>query len=140
MSDDYYTTEIGKAKVVKEGDEITIITYGYGVHWALEALEENPNIKADLIDLRTLLPYDKEAILASVRKTGRAIVLHEDTMIGGIGGEIAAVIAEEAFDALDAPVKRVASMDTPVPFAGALERDFLPQERFKQQLLALYNY
>ena len=140
VNDDYYTLEIGKANLVTEGEDISIITYGSGVHWAKEALEANTDISADLIDLRTLLPYDKEAILTSVRKTGKAIILHEDCMTGGIGGEIAAVIAEECFEQLDAPVKRTASLDTPVPFVAQLEQNFMPKERFKQDLLALYNY
>lgn len=140
VHDDHFTLEIGKANLVKEGEQLSIITYGYGVHWALEALEENPDISADLIDLRTLLPFDREAILNSVRKTGRAIVLHEDTFTGGIGGEIASMISEECFEDLDAPVMRVGSLDTPVPFAGALERNFLPQDRFKVQLLKLRDY
>ena len=140
VNDDYYTIEIGKANLVRQGEDITIITYGTGVWWAKEALDENPDISADLIDLRTLLPYDKEAILESVRKTGKAIILHEDCLTGGVGGEIAAVIAEECFEHLDAPVKRTASLDTPVPFVAQLEQNFLPKERFKEDLLALYNY
>ena len=111
-----------------------------GVHWALEALKENPEIAADLIDLRTLAPLDKEAILNSVKKTGRAIVLHEDCLTGGIGGDISAIINEECFEYLDAPVVRSASLDTPIPFAAALEKDFLPKERFKKQLVSLINY
>lgn len=140
VNDDYYTLEIGKANLLKEGTEVTIITYGMGVHWALEALNENPEIKADLIDLRTIAPLDKEAILTSVKKTGRAIVLHEDCLTGGIGGDISAMINEECFEYLDAPVVRSASLDTPVPFAAALEKDFLPKDRFKDQLVSLVNY
>ena len=136
----YYTIEIGKANLLKEGSQVTIITYGMGVHWALEALKENPEIEADLIDLRTLAPLDKEAILNSVKKTGRAIVLHEDCLTGGIGGDISAMINEECFEYLDAPVVRSASLDTPVPFAAALEKDFLPKDRFKEQLVSLINY
>lgn len=138
--DDYYTVEIGKARLVKEGSDLSIITYGLGVHWALEALAEHPEISADLVDLRTLLPLDREAILDSVRKTGKAIVLHEDTMTGGIGGEIAALISEYCFEQLDAPVMRSASLDTPVPMSPDLEVNFLPKQRFKKQLLDLFNY
>ncbi len=140
VNDDFYTTEIGKANLIKEGNDITIITYGMGVHWALETLTEQPEINADLIDLRTLLPLDTEAIYNSVKKTGKAIVLHEDCMTGGIGGEIVALINENCFKYLDAPVLRSASLDTPVPFASALENDFLPKSRFKEQLTYLINY
>lgn len=140
VNDDFYTTEIGKANLIKEGNEVTIISYGMGVHWALETLEENKDIKADLIDLRTLLPLDTEAIYKSVKKTGKVIVLHEDCMTGGIGGEIVALINENCFEYLDAPVLRSASLDTPVPFASALETDFLPKTRFKEQLNYLINY
>ena len=140
VNDAYYTIEIGKANLLKEGSQVTIITYGMGVHWALEALKENPEIEADLIDLRTLAPLDKEAILNSVKKTGRAIVLHEDCLTGGIGGDISAMINEECFEYLDAPVVRSASLDTPIPFAAALENDFLPKDRFKEQLVSLINY
>lgn len=140
IPDDYYTTEIGKAGLVRKGDDITIVTYGLGVHWAMEALDENPDIQADLLDLRTLLPLDTEAIYASVRKTGKVIVLHEDCLTGGIGGEIASLINENCFEVLDAPVKRVASIDTPVPFTVPLEKQFLPFDRFKKELVDLYNY
>jgi 2-oxoisovalerate dehydrogenase E1 component len=138
--DDYYTVEIGKARLVKEGSDLSIVTYGLGVHWALEALAEHPEISADLIDLRTLLPLDKETIIESVRKTGKAIVLHEDTMMAGLGGEIAAIISEHCFEQLDAPVMRSASIDTAVPMSADLEINFLPRQRFKQQLLELYKY
>ncbi len=140
IHDDYYTTEIGKAGYVRKGDDITIVTYGLGVHWAMEALDENPEISADLIDLKTLLPLDTATIYESVRKTGKVIILHEDCMTGGIGGEIAALINENCFDCLDAPVKRVASIDTPVPFAVSLEKQFLPLDRFKEELVKLYEF
>ena len=139
VPDAYYTTPIGKAILAAEGDEVSIITYGLGVHWALEAVKES-GISADILDLRTLLPYDKEAIEATVRKTGKAIILHEDTLTGGIGGEIAAYISEHLFSSLDAPVMRVASLDTPIPFALSLERNFLPKERFKEKLKELISY
>jgi len=135
----YYTTPIGQAALAQEGDEVTIVTYGLGVHWALSACQEL-NIKADILDLRTLLPWDTEAVGRSVRKNGRVLILHEDTLTGGLGGEIAAWIAENCFSQLDAPVRRVAALDTAVPFAPPLEADFLPQQRLREQLLALRNY
>ena len=140
VQDDYFTAEIGKAGYVRRGDDLTIVTYGLGVHWAMEVLDQHPEISADLIDLRTLLPLDTETIYESVRNTGKVLVFHEDCMTGGIGGEIAALINENCFDALDAPVKRVASLDTPVPFAVPLEKQFLPLERFKQALVELYQF
>ena len=138
--DDYFTEEIGKAKIVKEGNDITIVTYGFGVHWALELLAENTAISAEVINLRTLLPLDTETIYKSVNKTGKVIVLHEDCMTGGIGGEIAALINEFCFESLDAPVARIASLDTPVPFAADLENNFLPKDRFKEKLFEMLKY
>ena len=140
VPDDYYTTEIGKASLVREGTQVSIISYGLGVHWALEYLNDHPEISADLIDLRSLLPWDKNAVLASVKKTGRAIIFHEDTITGGLGGEIAAEIAEHAFEYLDAPLIRSASLDTPVPMNLELELNFLPKKRFGEQLQALLKY
>ena len=140
VSDDYFTTEIGKANLIKQGDTVSIITYGMGVHWALEVLVNNPDISADLIDLRTLVPLDKDAILDSVKKTGKAIVLHEDCMIGGFGADVASLISDECFEYLDAPVKRSASIDTPVPFASELEDEFLAKSRFDTQLNKLLAY
>ena len=140
VSDDYFTTEIGKANVIKEGNQVSIITYGMGVHWALEVLKKNPEFSADLVDLRTLIPLDKECVLSSVKKTGKAIVLHEDCMIGGFGADIAAILADECFEYLDAPVKRSASIDTPVPFAYELEDNFLAKARFEMQLKDLLMY
>jgi 2-oxoisovalerate dehydrogenase E1 component len=136
---DYFTLPLGKASLVKEGNEITIITYGAGVHWALDALEEI-SISADLIDLRTLAPLDTETIFNSVEKNGKAIILHEDTLFGGIASDISALIMENCFEALDAPVVRVASLETPIPFAEQLENQYLPAERFKQSLKELINY
>ena len=138
--DEYFTIEIGKANLVREGKDISIITYGMGVHWAMEILDKHQDINADVLDLRTLLPLDKEAIINSVKKTGRVIVLHEDCMTGGIGGEISAIVQENCFEYLDAPVTRSASLDTPVPFALSLETDFLPKTRFEKQLLDLLEY
>ena len=140
VHEDYYTLPIGKARVLREGSDLSIITYGMGVHWALKALDEHPEISADLIDLRSLVPLDREAVLHSVRKTNKAIVLHEDTLFGGIGGELSALISESCFELLDAPVMRCGSLDTPVPFASALEEDFLAKQRFTEKLLELYHY
>ena len=140
VSDDYFTTEIGKANIIKEGSQVSIISYGMGVHWALEVLKNNPDISADLVDLRTLIPLDKTLVMDSVKKTGKAIVLHEDCMIGGFGADIASIISDECFEYLDAPVKRSASMDTPVPFAHELEDEFLAKARFESQLKELLTY
>lgn len=138
--DEYYTIPFGKARLVKEGKSVTIVTYGLGVHWAIELLEAHPEISADLIDLRTLAPLDTEAIFTSVKKTGRAFILHEDTLTGGIGGELSALITEHCFEYLDAPVMREGSLDTPVPMNADLEINFLPKERFKEKLMKLINY
>jgi len=140
VADDYFTVPIGKANLVREGNDVSIITYGIGVHWALEVLDKYPAISADLVDLRTLLPFDKEAIINSVNKTGKAIILHEDTLVGGLGGELAAVISENCFENLDAPVVRSASLDTPVPMNADLEWNFLPKARFEEQLKTLWEY
>jgi 2-oxoisovalerate dehydrogenase E1 component len=129
VPDGYYTVEIGKARLVQEGSDVSIITYGNGVHWALDYAARHPDLSMDIVDLRTLLPLDYEAVRASVRRTGRVLVLHEDTLTGGIGGEIAAWIAEHCFTWLDAPVMRCASLDTPVPFAIPLEQQFLAKSR-----------
>ena len=138
--DDYFTIEIGKAKLIAEGNDVSIISYGMGVHWALEVLKNNPAISADLIDLRTLVPLDKDTILNSVKKTGKAIVLHEDCMMGGFGADIASIISDSCFEYLDAPVKRSASIDTPVPFARELEDKFLAKSSFESQLKELLAY
>mgnify|MGYP003626551301 CR=1 FL=1 len=140
VPDDYYTLPFGKASLVREGEQITIVTYGMGVHWALETLDANPEISADLIDLRTLVPLDTETIFNSVKKTNRVIILHEATMFNGIGGELSALITENCFEYLDAPIKRVASLDTPVPFIGELEQNFMPKERFITALKALVDF
>jgi 2-oxoisovalerate dehydrogenase E1 component len=138
--DEYFTIPFGKARLVKEGKAVTIVTYGLGVHWAIELLEAHPEISADLIDLRTLAPLDTDAIFTSVKKTGRAFILHEDTLTGGIGGELSALITEHCFEYLDAPVMREGSLDTPVPMNADLEINFLPKERFKEKLMKLINY
>ena len=136
----YYTTPIGVARQLRRGDQVSIITYGLGVHWALEVLDAHPEIRATLLDLRTLLPLDVEAILAAVRTSGKALVLHEDTLTGGIGAEVAALIAQHCFEYLDGPLVRCGSLDTPVPFAKELEQDFLARARFEEQLLELLAY
>ncbi|MBF9141321.1 alpha-ketoacid dehydrogenase subunit alpha/beta [Hymenobacter properus] len=135
----YYTTPIGQAALAAEGDELSIITYGMGVRWALEVCQDL-GVSADVLDLRTLLPWDQEAVRRTVEKNGRVLILHEDTMTGGIGGEIAAWIGENCFEHLDAPVRRVASLDTAIPFAPPLEAAFLPQQRLREQVQALRNY
>jgi 2-oxoisovalerate dehydrogenase E1 component len=140
IPDDYYSIEIGKGKLLKEGEDLTIVTYGMGVHWALDTLKACPEINADLIDLRSLLPWDIDMVEASVKKTGKLIILHEDTLTGGIAAEIAAHIANSCFKYLDAPIVRSCSLDTPVPMAHALESNFLPKERFKEQLQQLWKY
>ena len=140
VHDDHYTIPFGKANLLREGEDVTIVTYGLGVHWALDTLNKNTSINADLIDLRTLLPLDTETIYASVKKTGRVIILHEDCLTGGIGGEISALINEHCFEQLDAPVVRCASMDTPVPFNAGLEKNFLANKRFEEALKKLVNY
>ena len=139
IPEDYYTLPIGKAALAKEGSDISIITYGAGVHWALSTCAEM-GVEADIVDLRTLLPLDYEAIAQSVRKTGKVIVLHEASLTGGIGGEIAAYISQHLFEHLDGPVVRVASLDTPIPFSKELEHQFLPLERLKIQLEHLLKY
>ena len=137
---DYYTIPLGKAALLKEGNQVTIIAYGAAVHWALETLTQNPEISADVLDLRTLQPLDTEAIYTSVKKTGRAIILQEDSMFGGIASDISALIMENCFHYLDAPVKRVASLDSPIPFTKALEDQYLPKGRFEKALLKLLEY
>jgi 2-oxoisovalerate dehydrogenase E1 component len=136
----YYNLPIGKAALVKEGTEATIITYGAGVHWALETLEKHPKLSVDLIDLRTLMPLDWETIYGSVKKTSRLIILQEDSLFGGISSDIAASVQEELFEYLDAPIKRVASLDTPIPFAKSLENEYLPRKRFEKALLEIINF
>lgn len=136
----YYTIPFGKANTVKTGTDISVITYGYGVHWALQAAEKHPEISMDIVDLRTLIPLDTETIFASVAKTGKVLVLHEDTLTGAIGAEITALIQENCFGMLDAPIKRIGSLDTPVPFTLSLEKNFLPKQRFEEALVALAKY
>jgi len=140
IPDDYYTVEIGKAKRLLEGTDVSVITYGMGVHWAREIAAELDGVSIDLVDLRTLLPWDKDMVAESVKKTNRVLILHEDTLTGGIGAEISAWINEHCFSSLDAPVKRVASLDTAIPFAPTLEQNFLPKGRLKNALEELLKF
>jgi len=140
VSDDYFTVELGKASLLKEGNDVTIISYGAGIHWALDTLKTHPEISADLLDLRTLQPLDVASIYASVRKTGKAIFLQEDSLFGSIASDVAALITEHCFESLDAPVKRVASIETPIPFQGELEKQYLPKHRFATELKTLLEY
>jgi 2-oxoisovalerate dehydrogenase E1 component len=140
VPDDYYTVPIGRAKLVREGSDVSIITYGMGVHWAIEILDQMPQVSADVLDLRTLLPWDCEAVEQTVKKTSRILILHEDTLTGGIGAEICAWINEHCFQHLDAPVIRVASLDTAIPFSPTLEQNFLPRQRIKPALEKLLAF
>jgi 2-oxoisovalerate dehydrogenase E1 component len=140
IPDDYYTIPFGKAQLIAEGTDVTIVTYGMGVHWAMETLKNNSSISADLIDLRTLVPLDTETIFKSVKKTGKVLILHEATLFNGIGGELSALITENCFSYLDAPIKRVASIETPVPFINQLEQQFLPKNKVEKELLELLNF
>ncbi len=140
VPEEYYEIEIGKARHVREGDEVSIITYGAAVHWAEDFAAEHPEISIDIVDLRTLLPLDLIAVREAVQRTGRVLLLHEDTLIGGIGGEIAAWIAEHCFSLLDAPVMRCASLDTPVPFSIELEKNFLARARLDEMIKKLIDY
>ena len=140
VSNGYFNLPFGVANTLREGNQVSIITYGFGVHWALEYLNAHPEISADLVDLRTLNPLDIDTIYNSVRKTGKALVLHECTLTGGVGAEIAALINENCFEHLDAPVIRSGSLDSPVPFASGLEWNFLPKKRFAEQLQKLISY
>ncbi len=140
VPEEFYEVEIGKARHVREGDEVSIITYGAGVHWAEDYAADHPEISIDILDLRTLLPLDHTAIRGAVERTGRVLVLHEDTLTGGIGGEIAAWISENCFERLDAPVMRCASLDTPVPFSIELEKNFLAKSRLDEMIERLISF
>ncbi len=137
---DYYTIPFGKASILKEGNDVTIISFGAGVHWALDTLSKNQEVSADLIDLRTLQPLDIETIFVSVKKTGKCIILQEDSLFGGISSDISALIMENCFEFLDAPVKRVGSLESAIPFVKALEDQYLPKVRFETELKSLLNY
>ncbi len=140
VPDNYYNIEIGKARQVQEGGEISIITYGMGVHWAADYAKHHPEISIDILDLRTLLPLDYDAIRASVERTGKVLLLHEDTLTGGLGGEIAAWIAENCFKSLDAPIIRCGSLDTPIPFAIELEQNFMANSRLDECVQKLLSF
>jgi 2-oxoisovalerate dehydrogenase E1 component len=137
---DYYTIPFGKAALLKEGSQVTIISFGAGVHWALETLALHPEISADLVDLRTLQPLDAEAIYASVKKTNKCIILQEDSLFGGIASDISAMIMENCFEHLDGPVRRVGSLESPIPFVKALEDQYMGKGRFEKELLELVAY
>ena len=139
VPDNLYTIELGKANIVNKGYDLTIISYGLGVHWALELLNQI-DCSLEIIDLRTLIPLDKEMIFASVKKTGKVLVLHEDCMTGGFGADISSVISENCFEFLDAPIFRCSSLDTPVPFSKDLETNFLAKSRLKQKVVELSLY
>jgi 2-oxoisovalerate dehydrogenase E1 component len=137
---DYYTIPFGKAALLREGNDVTVISFGAGVHWALETLAKNPEISADVLDLRTLQPLDIDTIFASVKKTGKCIILQEDTLFGGISSDISALIMENCFEYLDAPVRRVGSLETPIPFVKAIEDQYLPKARFEITLKELIAF
>jgi 2-oxoisovalerate dehydrogenase E1 component len=138
--EEYYEVEIGKARQVRSGHDLSIITYGMGVIWATDYADAHPDISIDILDLRTLSPLDYKAIRLSVNNTGKVLVLHEDTLTGGIGGEVAAWVAQNCFEFLDAPVMRCGSLDTPVPFSPELEKNFLAKARLNETIQKLINY
>ena len=140
VPNDYYNIPIGKASVLRYGDSISVISYGAAIHYAMKVLDNNPDVDVDLIDLRTLYPLDKQSIINSVNKTGKAIILQEDSLFGGLASEISSIIMENCFESLDAPVKRVASLETPIPFESSLENQYLPYDRFEKELIELFNY
>jgi 2-oxoisovalerate dehydrogenase E1 component len=136
----YYELPIGKAATVQSGDDITIITYGAGVHWAVEYAQQHPHISCEILDLRSLLPLDYEAIQTAIAKTGKVLILHEANLTGGIGAEISAWISEHCFEQLDAPVMRCASLDTPIPFNIELERNYMAKSRLGEYVQRLAGY
>ena len=140
VPDEYYQIPMGKAKLLSEGEEACIITYGMGVHWALQYQKENTEVAISILDLRTLAPLDYEAIAKTVKATGKVLILHEDNLTGGIGGEISAWIAEHCFEYLDAPVMRCASLDTPIPFNTVLEKQYLANSRLQETMQRLLSY
>ncbi|MDB5014697.1 MAG: dehydrogenase, partial [Daejeonella sp.] len=140
VADNFYTIEIGKARLIIEGEQFSIITYGLGVHWALEYLKQHPDLSADLLDLRSLLPWDKEAVEQTVKKTGRVLILHEDTLTCGFGAELSAYIAEHCFKYLDAPIIRCASLDTAIPMNKQLEDNFLAKSHLDKDVKRLLAY
>lgn len=140
VSENYFTTELGKAATIKSGKDITIISYGAAIHWVLEVLNKNPEISADVIDLRTLQPLDTATIYQSVKKTNKALIVQEDSLFGGIASDISALINENCFEFLDAPVKRVASLETPIPFDTNLEQQYLGKNQLEKAILSILNY
>jgi len=140
VPDGYYTIPFGQAKNLNQGTDLSIITYGMGVHWALNFIKNNSDISIDLIDLRTLVPIDKESIKKTVLKTGKVLILHEDSKTGGFGSDISSFIVEELFEYLDAPIYRVSSLDTPIPFANKLEEQYLANKRLDEKVFSLYRY
>ncbi|MBL31310.1 MAG: dehydrogenase [Flavobacteriales bacterium] len=140
VPDGYYNIELGKANLLTAGTDLSIITYGMGVHWALDFINNNDQISIDLLDLRTLIPLDLESIKKTVIKTGKVLILHEDANIGGFGADISSFIAKELFEYLDAPIYRVSSLDTPIPFAADLEKKYLANHRLQDEILSLYAY
>ncbi|MBA4250272.1 MAG: dehydrogenase [Chlorobiaceae bacterium] len=140
IPDDYYSSEIGKAKLVHDGNDLLIITYGIGVNWATSILKNNKNISAKVLDLKTLIPWDKEIVFNLVKKMGKVILLNEANLTGSFINEISSWISENCFEYLDAPVMREGSLDTPIPFSIALEKQFLPIKRFEEKLIALSKY
>ena len=140
VPESYYTLEIGKAALIREGSQLTIISYGAGVHWVLTYLDQHPEISADLVDLRSLVPMDYDTIVASVKKTSRVVIIQEDSLFGGLASELSAYLTEHHFELLDAPIKRIGSMDTPIPFAKKLEDGYLPISKIEQTINELLNY
>lgn len=140
VPDEYYEIEIGKARHVQQGQDVSIITYGAGVHWAMDYAKNHPDVSLDILDLRSLLPLDYDAVKSAVARTGKVLLLHEDSLTGGIGGEIAAWIGEHCFDYLDAPVMRCASLDTPIPFNIELEKNFMAYSRLDEMIGKLIGY
>lgn len=140
VSEGYFTTEIGKANLLKEGKNLSIITYGAAVHWVLDALKNLPEIEADVIDLRSLQPLDTETIYTSVKKTGKALIVQEDTLFGGIASDISSLITENCFEFLDAPVKRIGSLETPIPFQSDLEQQYLGKSKVLEAIQELQKY
>ena len=140
VAEGYYSIPFGKANVVKKGESLSVITYGMGVHWALDYTEKNPDQNIEIVDLRSLAPLDTETIYESVRKTNRVLILHEDNLTGGIGGELLSLIQENCFEYLDAPIVRCASLDTPVPFDAAKENQFMAKSRLQVSIEKVLNY
>lgn len=140
VPEEYYELPFDSARIAQAGEGATVVTYGIGLHWALEFAKNNPEHDLEIVDLRTLLPWDRETVFASVRKTGRCLVLHEDTITGGFGAEIASVVSETLFSELDAPVIRCGSLDTPVPFNRLLEEQFMAKSRLAESVTRLMRY